>query len=447
MGYHARHDMDHIKVFTFLLLILTVREAEGRQSRAGRVQQKTSRKQRNSNRLSRAVSPENSECEERREEVETLVREPVVICVHRNVSQCHYSLITHYQPTPTQVCDESYSKKCRISFSSVAQNKTVSHCYRPVRKKCGGSGPRTCVNTLETHCTSKYDENSLRITECSRVPRSLCGAGCSYQEEEEKCHEKQEVAITKVPQELCDVQPVKTCRYITKLTPRLKPVEKCQVLPGQFCKRKYRKVRKMMPLVSLWCGNKENPEQTRPLPETDRKSAQPRKQFSVNSINQGESKKESGPIVRKNQGSPKFPSRISVNKLRGSDIIDVKITRGDIVTKTVTTTTTSTTSTTTITTTTTTTTTTTKTTPITAKTTYLSTTELSSTTAEEEEDDLTNILNPFSDVDDEYSDLTEREREDLEDFNLGIQLELFRTKVDNDFPRQDFSQFVDVNDF
>ena len=129
----------------------------------------------------------------------------------------------------------------------------------------------------------------------------------------------------------------------------------------------------MKPLVSLWCG-------TRPLPETDRKSAQPRKQFSVNSINQGESKKESGPIVRKNQGSPKFPSRISVNKLRGSDISDVKITRGDIVTKTVTTTTTSTTSTTTITTTTTTTTTTTKTTPITAKTTYLSTTELSSTT-------------------------------------------------------------------
>merc|ERR1711953_1654683 len=97
--------------------------------------------------------------------------------------------------------------------------------------------------------------------------------------------------------------------------------------------------------------------------------------------------------------------------------------------------------------TTTTTTTTTKTTPTTAKTTYLSTTELSSTTEGEEEDDLNNILSPFSDIDDEYSDLTEKEREDLEEFNLGIQLELFRTKVDNDFPRQDFSQFVDVNDF
>ena len=68
-----------------------------------------------------------------------------------------------------KVCDESYSKKCRISFSSVAQNTTVSHCYRPVRKKCGGSGPRTCVNTLETHCTSKYDEKYkyLSVTEYS----------------------------------------------------------------------------------------------------------------------------------------------------------------------------------------------------------------------------------------------------------------------------------------
>ena len=57
-----------------------------------------------------------------------------------------------------KVCDESYSKKCRISFSSVPHNQTVSHCYRPVRKKCDGSGPRTCVKTTETHCTSKYNE-------------------------------------------------------------------------------------------------------------------------------------------------------------------------------------------------------------------------------------------------------------------------------------------------
>ena len=103
----------------------------------------------------------------------------------------------------------------------------------------------------------------------------------------------------------------------------------------------------MKPLVSLWCGNTENTEKTDPLPETERNGLQPRKQFSLNSINQGVNKKESGRTVKKNKVAPKFPSRISLNKLRGSDISDVKITRGDIVTKTVTTTTTITTSTTT----------------------------------------------------------------------------------------------------
>ena len=124
----------------------------------------------------------------------------------------------------------------------------------------------------------------------------------------------------------------------------------------------------MKPLVSLWCG-------TRPLPETDRKSAQPRKQFSVNSINQGESKKESGAIDRKNQGSPKFPSRISVNKLRGSDISDVKITSGDFVTNEVNTATSTTTTTTT-------TTATTRTTTTESTTTTLSTIVISSTTGQ-----------------------------------------------------------------
>ena len=57
--------------------------------------------------------------------------------------------------------------------------------------------------------------------------------------------------------------------------------------------------------------------------------------------------------------------------------------------------------------------------------------------------ELDTILSPFSD----YPELSEEEREELDEFNLGIQLELFRTKVDNDFARQDFSQFVDVNDF
>ena len=58
------------------------------------------------------------------------------------------------------------------------------------------------------------------------------------------------------------------------------------------------------------------------------------------------------------------------------------------------------------------------------------------------------IVNPFNDVDGDYADnLTVQERKELEDFNNAIQLELFRARVDNDFPRQDFSEFVDVEAF
>ena len=58
------------------------------------------------------------------------------------------------------------------------------------------------------------------------------------------------------------------------------------------------------------------------------------------------------------------------------------------------------------------------------------------------------IVNPFNDVDGDYADnLTAQERKELEDFNNAIQLELFRARVDNDFPRQDFSEFVDVEAF
>ena len=103
--------------------------------------------------LSRAVSLENSDCEERREEVETVVREPIgklslsgeisslynislvstVICVHKNVSQCHYSLITEYQPTPTQ------GSRCHHSHRegrSLSPPHTNHMHFTFIRRKC-----------------------------------------------------------------------------------------------------------------------------------------------------------------------------------------------------------------------------------------------------------------------------------------------------------------------
>ena len=57
-----------------------------------------------------------------------------------------------------QMCEESYQKKCQISFSKHPINETVKSCHKPVRKKCDGKGPKTCRKVYESHCKSKYDE-------------------------------------------------------------------------------------------------------------------------------------------------------------------------------------------------------------------------------------------------------------------------------------------------
>ena len=38
-----------------------------------------------------------------------------------------------------QVCEETFDKKCSISFTKQASNETVEKCYRPLVRVCGDS--------------------------------------------------------------------------------------------------------------------------------------------------------------------------------------------------------------------------------------------------------------------------------------------------------------------
>ena len=42
--------------------------------------------------------------------------------------------------------------------------------------------------------------------------------------------------------EICDLNPQKTCRFVTKLVPKLEPVRECTVVPKETCRSgdKYR---------------------------------------------------------------------------------------------------------------------------------------------------------------------------------------------------------------
>ena len=69
-----------------------------------------------------------------------------------------------------------------------------------------------------------------------------------------------------------------------------------------------------------------------------------------------------------------------------------------------------------------------------------------------EDEDINDIANPFENKEDLFfidpiENLTDEEKKDLENFNIGIQLEQFRSNIDNIFQMQDFSDFVDFDDF
>ena len=52
----------------------------------------------------------------------------------------------------------------------------------------------------------------------------VCGAGCSYVDGDEECHDKTITTVINVPEEICDLNPQKSCRLSTKLVPKLEPV-------------------------------------------------------------------------------------------------------------------------------------------------------------------------------------------------------------------------------
>ena len=66
---------------------------------------------------------------------------------------------------------------------------------------------------------------------CEKLPVEICGAGCTTEEGPEECHNKEVDTVIDVPEEICDLNPQKTCRFATKLVPRLKPKHECTTFP------------------------------------------------------------------------------------------------------------------------------------------------------------------------------------------------------------------------
>ena len=174
----------------------------------------------------------------------------------RPSSQCHYTYVTKFQPSQEKICEENFEKICQISFSKKAHNDTVQKCHKPVSKVC--EGPRMCKTVYETSCSTKYVElepGKLGTnTHCKKLPIEVCGDGCSFKEEEEKCHEETIMSFIEIPEEICELNPQKTCRFTTKLVPKLEPVKECTVVAKETCQLSFSKPSpSKKPLTTKWC--------------------------------------------------------------------------------------------------------------------------------------------------------------------------------------------------
>ena len=96
-----------------------------------------------------------------------------------------------------------------------------------------------CQTVFESSCATMYVE--LRPgkfeanTECEKLPVQVCGPGCTFQEGADKCHEEVITSFVEIPEEVCDLNPQKTCRFTTKLVPKLEQLQECTVITRETC--------------------------------------------------------------------------------------------------------------------------------------------------------------------------------------------------------------------
>ena len=114
------------------------------------------------------------------------------------------------------------------------------------------------------------------ITGCTKEPREICApAGCGFKKVFDnlkqscisyivlicilyqgplECYDKVQTVVQDAPKEQCSLEPQRTCKHVTKLVPKLEPIEECVDVPKEVCTRSRTNPRKVKkPVVKKWC--------------------------------------------------------------------------------------------------------------------------------------------------------------------------------------------------
>merc|ERR1712214_270422 len=232
--------------------------------------------------------------------VEETEYDDIIECKHSYSQKCHTTYTTDFEPQQEEECEENFIKSCFIDYKKVASEETIQFCHTPL--VCEGEGPEECKTVYESQCQTSYHEHEVEDdvvscetvqeekcedvtqgyttekkcttwpkqvctsdkqivkkyspeTECQKVPRELCGpSGCELTPGPEECFDKKETIVQEVPEETCNLEPQKSCKFVTKLVPHLKPTEECVDIPKEVCSRSRQNPRKVQkPVVKKWC--------------------------------------------------------------------------------------------------------------------------------------------------------------------------------------------------
>jgi len=236
--------------------------------------------------------------------VEETEFDEVLTCDHSYDNRCHTSYVTKYEPHQEEDCEEKFKKTCYIDYEQKAYAETVQVCITPWVKDCSENveAPQFCQTVYQSECFTKQTvhevEDDVAVcntveeqkcqnvtsgyttelkcdkwprevcsltkqkvkkytpdTSCEKVPKEMCRPrGCGIKEGPVQCRDKVKTVIVDNPVEECDMEPIRTCKHVTKLVPRLVASQECVEVPKEICARsKINPRRVQKPAVQKWC--------------------------------------------------------------------------------------------------------------------------------------------------------------------------------------------------
>jgi len=237
--------------------------------------------------------------------VEETEYDEVLTCDHSYDNRCHTSYVTKYEPHQEEDCEEKFKKICYIDYEQKAYSETVQVCTTPWVKDCQMDDKEVedqCQTVYQSECFTKQtihqveddvaecktveEEKCEEVkegyttvtkcdkwpkevctlskkkvnkytpdTSCQKVPKELCAPkGCGITEGQVQCRDKVQTVVVDNPVEECDMEPIRTCKHVTKLVPRLVPSQECVDVPKEICARsKINPRRVQKPAIQKWC--------------------------------------------------------------------------------------------------------------------------------------------------------------------------------------------------